>query len=124
MTVTVDYMKRALLGALGTLVTAVTLASPAGADPADALFITRLTQAGFGMQDVQRTINEAKIGCLNALSTHNPHDIANYLWKVEPSLSFNEVGTVAKIAAQTYCPAVLYFSDPEATPSATGGTWT
>lgn len=122
-------MKRILLGALGALAGAIMLASPAGADPADAIFISRLTQAGFGMQNVQRTIDEAKIGCLNALSTHNPHDIANYLWKVEPALSFIDVGRVAHIAAEVYCPSVLYFSDPEATPTpapappATGGTW-
>lgn len=86
----------------------------AKADTDDQLFVTRITEAGFEITgSMSNVITEARAGCILATLTHNPHDVANSIWRNEPQLSFSGVGKVARIAAEVYCPQVLFFADPE-----------
>lgn len=113
-------MKRIFLAlfAAATIATGMGGAT-ASADPNDALFITRLTEAGFTMGNMSTVATEAKVGCTYAIISHNPHDIADFIWKTETLLSFNEVTQVATIAAEVYCPVVLSYAKQRAS-----GTWT
>lgn len=53
-------------------------------------------------------ILHAKEGCAIAMVEHNPHRIADIMWTFSPSLTFNEITQVAYVAAEFYCPSVLY----------------
>ena len=98
------------------MVIGVLASTEAHADSSDQQFVIDATNAGFTINDMSGLITSAKLGCIQAISMHDSHQIANIIWLGSPHMSTLAVAELAMIAAKNFCPIVDTYNTPGGLP--------
>lgn len=82
------------------------------ADTSDQQFVIDLTARGYEIHNMSALITRARMGCIAAISNHNQHLIADYIWPGSSDLTREQVSEVAMVAAMNFCPIVSTYQTP------------